>query len=248
MAASTLHPGRDRGDLDIAGSLVAATRLVVRDFAQTGLPIGLALLASLSPVFIAGSLVLMSHLAAMLTDLDATSDPTQLLEALIDLVFGVGIGLLATLLLSGLIFGGIWRIAMAAARGQPAGFGLLRTGITDLWPMAVGLTWWQLATLVGLMACYLPGLALMTLLAFFPIPIIDRGLSGTDAVALSWRLTEGHRLEILLWGLLANLALSILQVVTLGIGSAFFGLPVLMTTMTLVYDNLARRYPERLPQ
>ena len=56
---------------------------------------------------------------------------------------------------------------------------------------------------VGVMFCIVPGILVACKLAFVPFLVIDRGMGAIAAIKESWRLTEGHLLNIFLIGVLA---------------------------------------------
>ena len=56
---------------------------------------------------------------------------------------------------------------------------------------------------VGVMFCIVPGIYIACKLAFVPYLVIDRNMGAIEAIRESWRLTDGHALNIFLIGVLA---------------------------------------------
>ena len=130
------------------------------------------------------------------------------------------IGLVGTLLsyvTQAFMMGGITNFCLKVVRGQPYSFGDIFSGapwfFASLGIMFLG----GLGILFGLLLLIVPGVFL-TLAWSFALPIaIDRNLGPIAALGESFRLTEGHRLSLLvLW--LAFLGITLLGLCACGVG------------------------------
>ncbi|MEM1348601.1 MAG: hypothetical protein AAGI01_08610, partial [Myxococcota bacterium] len=59
-----------------------------------------------------------------------------------------------------------------------------------------------LATLLGLIACIVPGMIISLGLGFVPFIVIDKNVTLVDALRASWQLTDGFKLQMFLFGIL----------------------------------------------
>ncbi len=114
--------------------------------------------------------------------------------------------------------------------------------IADLWNPA---PFWRfvgahiltvLAIALGFIALIIPGIILSMGLAFVPYLVVDRGLGPIEAIKESWRITKGHKWQLLLL-FLALLGLNLLGVVALLIG-IFVTVPITMLAFAHAYRTL----------
>jgi uncharacterized membrane protein len=70
---------------------------------------------------------------------------------------------------------------------------------------------------IGIVFLVIPGIYLACKLAFVPYIVVDRKLDAIEAFKESWRMTDGHALDIFLIGLLA-VPISIAGLILLGVG------------------------------
>ncbi len=70
---------------------------------------------------------------------------------------------------------------------------------------------------IGIVFLVIPGIYLACKLAFVPYIVVDRKLDAIEAFKESWRMTDGHALDIFVIGLLA-IPISIAGLILLGVG------------------------------
>jgi uncharacterized membrane protein len=93
-----------------------------------------------------------------------------------------------------------------------------------------------LAIALGFLALIIPGIILSMGLAFVPYLVVDRGLGPIEAIKESWRITKGHKWQLLLL-FLALLGLNLLGLVALLIG-IFVTVPITMLAFAHAYRTL----------
>jgi uncharacterized membrane protein len=86
------------------------------------------------------------------------------------------------------------------------------------------------------LALIIPGIILSMGLAFVPYLVVDRGLGPIEAIKESWRITKGHKWQLLLL-FLALLGLNLLGLVALLIG-IFVTVPITMLAFAHAYRTL----------
>jgi uncharacterized membrane protein len=94
-----------------------------------------------------------------------------------------------------------------------------------------------LAVFCGVLLLIVPGLILFTMFSMTEFVLKDNpGMSATDAMSESARLTKGHRMDILMLTL-SFIGWAILSIMTLGIGCLFLA-PYYLSTMAHYYEDL----------
>ncbi len=115
--------------------------------------------------------------------------------------------------------------------------------IADLWNPA---PFWRflgahILTLIvvtlGFIALFIPGVILAMGLAFVPYLVVERGLGPIEAMKESWRITKGHKWQILLL-VLALVGINLLGALALVIG-IFVSFPVTLLAFAHAYRTLA---------
>jgi len=91
---------------------------------------------------------------------------------------------------------------------------------------------------VGLFFVIVPGIvaALATSFALYEVVVRDRG--PIEAIQRSWKLTEGHKLELFAFGIVLALGGAVATVVTCGVGYLAV-LPVVALAQAVMYQSLA---------
>jgi uncharacterized membrane protein len=112
----------------------------------------------------------------------------------------IGAGSVIYLFVMSYMLGGLVTTALKAARGQPTSFADVFSGGRFFVPILVASIVFSIAYTVGLLLCFVPGIIVALGLCLFPVLIVDQGLTGVDALKRSWEMTKGHRLNILLYG------------------------------------------------
>jgi phage FluMu protein Com len=123
---------------------------------------------------------------------------------------GVAVIVIAATLFGVLLFGfsiwlvvGLFRWILAVARGQPSSIGMLFSGGPYILPALGAGILVTLATTLGYIACIVPGLILAVLFSQFLWLIIDRKAGAIESLGQSVRLTEGNRMSLFLFFLIA---------------------------------------------
>lgn len=89
-------------------------------------------------------------------------------------------------------------------------------------------------TMLGFVCLIIPGIFLMIAFSFSDFAVIEKDMGPIEALKESWRVTKGHRLHLLLFGL-AALAINILGLLLL-----FVGLIVTVAVTQLAFVHLYR--------
>ena len=93
-----------------------------------------------------------------------------------------------------------------------------------------------IAIALGFLALIIPGIILSMGLAFVPYLVVDRGLGPIEAIKESWRITKGHKWQLLLL-FLALLGINLLGILALIIG-VFVTVPITMLAFAHAYRTL----------
>jgi hypothetical protein len=111
--------------------------------------------------------------------------------------------LLVALTMDAFAYVGLYRIALAAARGHRAEFGLLFSGSDRFLAMlgTIGLLFVILA--FGFTLLIVPGILLALGLFLSAMFVVDQNLGPVDALKASWAATAGHKIHLFLFGLVA---------------------------------------------
>lgn len=160
---------------------------------------------------------------------------------------------------------GATRLFLAMARGEPVGLGMVVGQgrslpfalVAEALLAAAALLAWS-PTFLALVVVSLAGLpslifglvmlgnALLVVgpmiaigigVQFYLYAIVDRGAGPLEALQRSWRLTYGHKVELVLWGLGFGAVGMMLSCVTLGLGY-LLALPMLTLVQAVIYDAL----------
>ncbi len=135
------------------------------------------------------------------------------------------------------IYGSMIIIWLRLLRGQYAefsdifsvsrfAFGLIFVGILQV-----------LGATVGLLLFVIPGIILMLGWHFASHVVVDKNLEATEALKASWRLMDGHKLQLVLLGLLF-LPIHFLALLPCGLG-LLVTMPLQLGSITAFYDTLA---------
>ena len=94
-----------------------------------------------------------------------------------------------------------------------------------------------IAVAIGFLLLVVPGIILAIGLSFVPYLVVDRGLGPIEALKESWRITKGHKWQLLLL-LLALVGINLLGVLALIVG-IFVTVPITMLAFAHAYRTIA---------
>jgi uncharacterized membrane protein len=94
-----------------------------------------------------------------------------------------------------------------------------------------------IAIAIGFLLLIVPGIILSLGLAFVGYLIVDRGAGPIEAMKESWRITKGHKWQLLLL-FLALLGINLLGILALVVG-IFVSVPITMLAFAHAYRTLA---------
>lgn len=132
---------------------------------------------------------------------------------------------------------GCLKIYIAAARGQSPEFGDAFKGFDRVIPLFFGFLVFGLAYLLGLVLLVVPGIILMIGCLFFQHYIVDQGSGPVEGMKQSWAATDGHKMQIFLFGLVA-FCIVIVGYLACLIGAAV-AIPVVMLATAIIYTRLS---------
>ncbi|NBD73872.1 hypothetical protein GVX82_02415 [Patescibacteria group bacterium] len=157
----------------------------------------------------------------------------------ISLLIGSGV-FLAGLLFMLLMWMGMKFLMLKLVRRERVSHELLLSPAPALPRYVAGTLLYQLITFIGYLLLIVPGIIWSVQYVFFRHAIVDRGLGPLEALALSARITEGVRFELLLVLCVLGL-INLLGLLALGIG-LLVTLPWTELVLARVYDRLLRSY------
>ncbi len=131
------------------------------------------------------------------------------------------------------------RVALAAARGEPFDFGLFFSGADRAVPLLITNFLVSIAVALGLVLLIVPGIVLALGLAFGTVLVVDAEESPVEALKASWEATQGHKMQLFLFGLTALLVL-IAGMCACYVG-VFVAIPVLFVAFVDVYRRVTGR-------
>ena len=184
---------------------------------------GFIALAAVVAVIQLAQQIAISPLNAIVNDCVNPQSPGQINACSTSMQEGLATGglLFAFFLLLGMFATiGVYRAGIRASQGQRPSFGEMFTtqnlGRYVLFTLAyIGLT------MIGILACILPGIAVLFFLQLGPFYVLDKGYGVKQAIIASYRATSRN--------LGPAVIMTLVNVVTLLIGGAFYGVLILVT-------------------
>jgi hypothetical protein len=152
-------------------------------------------------------------------------------------VYSASVFLILTL--DAFLYVGLYRIALVAARGQRPEFGLLFSG-GDRFLAMLGTLWLSfLIVAFGYALLVVPGIILGLGLSMSLMFVVDQNLGPVDALKASWGAMQGHKLHLLLFGLVA-FAMVVAGELACGVGLLAV-IPILWVAHAIIYLRLTGR-------
>jgi len=143
------------------------------------------------------------------------------------------------LVVTSFVMAGIMSFALKVAKGLPYTFADLFSGAPFFVSVLVANLISGLAISIGLVFLIVPGVILMIGLSMTLPLIVDRGIGPIDALTESWRLTDGNRANIFIFGLIA-FGLVVAGACACGLG-IFLVIPLLYIAHMYVYLKLTNQ-------
>lgn len=135
--------------------------------------------------------------------------------------------------------------ALKVARGRKPTFNDMFSGRGPFVPFLVAQLLLSVIAGVGFILCIVPGVIALLGLQFGTHLIADRKLAPVEALKESWRLTQGHKMNLFVFGLLI-LAVHVAGFLACCVGALLVSVPVSMIASCSVYLHLIGEQP-RLP-
>lgn len=134
---------------------------------------------------------------------------------------------------------GMTKMYVTAARGQTPEFGDIFSGGSRFIPMLLATVLVLFAVLFGYIFLIVPGIILGVGFSLTHFYVVDAELGPIDAISASWRATDGHKLQIFLFGLVAFCVL-ILGFLACCVGF-YAAMPVVMVALATIYTRVSGR-------
>lgn len=210
-------------------AMTFAWNALTKDFAAHSLPIAVAMFVAFLPGQLIGfTYGLLASVVAEYVEPSFVGILGGLVQATSAFV-GVFIG--------SYIGGGVTAFSLKVARGQPVSFGDVFSGGKYFGRMLIGTIGLYIAAAIGFVLCIVPGYIVMLGLCMFAFLIVDQGMAGIDALKKSWELTNGHKMNLFVFGLLGFLVI-LAGALACGIGIFLVSYPMLTIGGAYVYDKL----------
>jgi uncharacterized membrane protein len=139
------------------------------------------------------------------------------------------------------ITAGIFNYSLKLLRGQKAELGDVFNIFQFLLPLILGSILFTIVMNLGFLLCIVPAVILSLGLQFYGALIVDKKLGPIEALKKSWELTDGHKVTLLVYGILAFLIM--FAAIALCCLPALFIFPVLSVAQTFIYLRLSGETP-----
>lgn len=134
---------------------------------------------------------------------------------------------------------GLIRFGLAVARREQADFGAIFSGGDRVISLFLANLLVGLATVLGTLCFIVPGIILALGLSFTAYFVSDTRLGIIESITASWRVTDGHKMNIFLLGL-AIFGLTIVGMIPCGLG-LFVTAPLSGIAYCVLYRRLTGR-------
>jgi uncharacterized membrane protein len=147
-----------------------------------------------------------------------------------------GVSLVINLGVSAFFTAGIVKFSLKVAKGEPYAFGDVFAGGQYFLSMFVVHLINQLAMIIGLVLLIVPGVIVGIGFSMAAPLVVDRNLGPIDALGESWKVTEGNRMNLFIYGLIA-FGLYIAGACACGVGLLLVA-PILCIAWLYIYLKL----------
>ena len=149
----------------------------------------------------------------------------------------VGIGMIIQIGLSTIFNLAMYMFFLKIVRGQEVKIEDLKDLKPFIIPAILTMFLFSLATMGGFFLLVIPAYIFMLGFFYAPVLVIDKNLSPMNAMKGSWRLTDGNKVNILIYFLLAGL-MNLAGMLACGVGM-MLTFPITWIGMMMLYDKLA---------
>ena len=141
---------------------------------------------------------------------------------------------------------GLYAFLLNVARGRPVELADVFRGGRHFAKMLGATVLVGLATGLGTLLCIAPGVILaLGLMMSMPL-VVDRDLGAVDALKESWRLTDGHKMQLFVF-MLIGIGIVILGALACCVGAWLVAQPLVMLAQAYVYLKLIGQEPVAAP-
>jgi uncharacterized membrane protein len=147
--------------------------------------------------------------------------------------------MLITVVLEAFFYVGLFRLALGAARGERVEFGGLFSGASRFLPMLGAIFLVLIPVYFGFLLLIVPGVILALGLYMTTMFVVDQNMGPIDAMKASWAATDGHKMHLFLFGLVA-MGIAIASEIACFL-PIFVAIPVLLVAHAIVYLRMTGR-------
>lgn len=232
----------DAGKIDIVGLFTDAFETIKERPAET-VGGGVALMAASFFVNIVLTIItsiIIGILAAVVGSSEAGSYAVIGLQVVFQL-FSVAV----LVLVQGVLGGGYNILWLRLIRGEEVSFNNFMDVKPFIIPLVLTTLLMQLAMGVGYVLLIIPGIIIALGIWAAPIVVVDKNLTNVEALKASWRIMDGHKIEMLLVGLAAGVV-NFVGMLACGVG-LLVSVPMTVGALAGFYNKLAapgRAYAE----
>jgi len=137
--------------------------------------------------------------------------------------------------------GGLSYSALKIVRGEDVPVGTLFSGFPKLVPLVVASLITGIVVAIGFVLLVVPGIVAAFGLSQAILLVMDRGLSGVDAVKASWQMMKGYRLALLVLSIV-TMVVVLLSLIPLGLG-LIVSVPVVTLASAAFYNRVLAANP-----
>lgn len=173
-----------------------AWNTVMKRFGDVALPIAVGVFVWFLPAIIVGfirGMVIAALAASGTIDADGVQIVNLATTPIVQFI---------SIVMQAFMAGGIVAFALKVVRGQQPQFGDVFGGARFFLPMLGAAILANIASVIGLILCVVPAVIVGLGLMFYPALIVDRQMGAVDALKESWRITNGHKMNLFIFSLL----------------------------------------------
>jgi uncharacterized membrane protein len=147
--------------------------------------------------------------------------------------------MLVIMVLASFFYVGLFRMSLAAARGEKVEFGALFGGANRFLPMLGAYFLVMIATYFGMLLLIVPGVILGLGLYMSTMFVVDQNMGPIEAMKASWSASMGHKMHLFLFGLVAFGIAAVAEIACFL--PVFVVIPLLMVAHAIIYLRISGR-------